>query len=58
MWGPLKVFMDVRRSELPLALCMLCYFFLVITSFWILKPLKKGLFIEYYDAAGFSMAGL
>ncbi len=58
MPGPLKVFLDVRRSEWPLALLMLCYFFLVITSFWILKPLKKGLFIEYYDAAGFTLAGL
>ena len=44
--------MDVRREELPLALLMFGYFFLVITSFWILKPLKKALFIEYYDGDG------
>ena len=52
MNNPLQAFMDVRRGEWPLALSMFCYFFLVITSFWILKPLKKGLFIEFYDAGG------
>jgi AAA family ATP:ADP antiporter len=31
------------------------YFFLVITSFWVLKPLKKKLFIEYYDQSGFDL---
>jgi AAA family ATP:ADP antiporter len=49
---PFKAFMDVRREELPLSLLMFSYFFLVITSFWILKPLKKALFIEYYDQSG------
>ncbi|WP_157976462.1 NTP/NDP exchange transporter [Parahaliea mediterranea] len=58
MTHPLQAFMDVRRGEWPLALAMLSYFFLVITSFWILKPLKKGLFIEYYDASGFSLLGM
>jgi AAA family ATP:ADP antiporter len=47
--------MDIRRAELPLALLMFTYFFLVITSFWILKPIKKSLFIEYYDDAGFTL---
>lgn len=28
---------------------MFAHFFLVILSFWILKPLKKGLFIQHYD---------
>ena len=49
-------FLDVRREEWPLALAMFGYFFLVITSFWILKPIKKALFIEYYDADGFRLA--
>ena len=49
--------MDVRRGEWPLALSMFCYFFLVISSFWILKPLKKGLFIQYYDDSGFTFLG-
>ncbi|MEP1472793.1 MAG: Npt1/Npt2 family nucleotide transporter [Halieaceae bacterium] len=47
----------VQRDELPLAILMFSYFFLVITSFWILKPIKKGLFIEYYDQHGFSFLG-
>jgi len=43
------------REERPLALLMSAYFFLVITSFWILKPLKKTLFIAYYDLDGFAL---
>ncbi len=31
---------------------MFFYFFLVITTFWILKPVKKGLFISYYKGVG------
>jgi AAA family ATP:ADP antiporter len=58
MDSPLKAFMDVRREELPLSLLMFGYFFLVITSFWILKPLKKALFIEYYDQAGVDLWSL
>ena len=30
---------------------------LVITSFWILKPLKKSLFVEFYDQSGFNLLG-
>jgi AAA family ATP:ADP antiporter len=47
----------VKREEWPFALLMFTYVFLVIATFWILKPLKKGLFIEHYDAAGFVLAG-
>jgi AAA family ATP:ADP antiporter len=54
--SPLRAFMDIRREELPLALLMFAYFFLVITSFWILKPIKKALFIQYYDKTGFTLA--
>ena len=44
-----------RPEERLLSLLMFLYFFLVITSFWILKPLKKGLFIGYYDQTGFDL---
>ena len=47
--------MNIRRSELPLALLMFSYFFLVITSFWVLKPIKKWLFIGFYDQSGFNL---
>lgn len=52
-----QAFMDIKRNELPLALLMFSYFFLVITCFWILKPIKKGLFIEFYDHDGFDLLG-
>ncbi len=51
----LKALFDVRREERPLAALMSFYFFLVITSFWILKPLKKTLFIVYYQQSGFDL---
>ena len=41
-----------RPEERLQTVLMFGYFFLVITSFWILKPIKKGLFIGYYKAAG------
>ncbi len=50
-----RALFDIHRSELPLALLMFTYFFLVITSFWILKPLKTSLFIEFYDQSGFDL---
>jgi len=53
--SPFKSIFDIRKSELPLALLMFSYFFLVITSFWILKPIKKSLFIEFYDKTGFDL---
>lgn len=53
--NPLKAVFDIRKSELPLAMLMFSYFFLVITSFWILKPIKKSLFIQYYDKDGFKL---
>jgi AAA family ATP:ADP antiporter len=55
--NPLKSIMNIRKEELPLSLLMFFYFFLVIVSFQILKPLKKGVFIEYYDQTGFNLFG-
>jgi len=52
MANPFKAFMNIKREELPFSLLMFSYFFLVITSFWILKPLKKTLFITFYDETG------
>ena len=53
--GILKSIVNIKKEELPLALLMFSYFFLVITSFWILKPIKKSIFIEYYDQSGFDL---
>jgi ATP:ADP antiporter, AAA family len=53
--NPLKQILNIRREEWPQALLMFAYFFLVITTFWILKPLKKALFIGFYQQPGFDL---
>lgn len=55
--NPIKQILDIRRDEWPQALLMFSYFFLVITSFWILKPIKKSIFIIYYRETGFDLWG-
>jgi AAA family ATP:ADP antiporter len=42
----------IKKEELQFSLLMAGYFFLVITSFWILKPIKKSVFIAYYKQVG------
>lgn len=56
--GPLGQLIAIRRDEWPLAITLFSWFFLVITTFWILKPLKKGLFIGFYKHAGITLFGL
>jgi AAA family ATP:ADP antiporter len=58
--NPLKSFLDVRRREIPFVLLMFFYFFLVITVFWILKPIKKDIFVDgfYGDQRTFDLFGL
>ena len=53
----IKKAFDIRREERGLAGLMFLYFFLVITSFWILKPIKKTLFIGHYADNGMSLFG-
>ncbi len=55
--GPLGAVFAFRREELPFALSMFGYFFLVITSFWILKPIKKSTFIQFYAETGVNVLG-
>ena len=55
--GFLKSVFDVRPSERPVAALMCTYFFLVITSFWILKPIKKTLFIGHFAESGVEILG-
>ena len=52
--SPLKQIMAIRRDEMPQTLLMSSYFFLVIATFWILRPLKTGLFIQFYDQRVFN----
>jgi AAA family ATP:ADP antiporter len=48
--NPLREIFDIRREELPIVTLLFLFFFLVIAVFQILRPLKKGLFVEYYGA--------
>ncbi len=56
--SPLKAIVNIRREELPLTVAMFAYFFLVITTFWILKPIKKLYFFEYYDQRALVLLGV
>lgn len=55
--GASRALFDVRPDERRIAAAMCTYFFLVITSFWILKPLKKTLFIGHHADSGFDALG-
>ncbi len=46
--NPFKSFLNVKRREVPFVTLMFGYFLLVITVFWILKPIKKALFLAHY----------
>jgi AAA family ATP:ADP antiporter len=43
------------RTEIAFAALMCAIFFLVITTFWVMKPLKKGFLIRQYDAGGLDL---
>ncbi len=57
MANPLTQIMNVKRDEWPQVLLMFSYFLLVIATFWVLKPIKKSLFLSYYQGSGFDLAG-
>lgn len=43
-------FADIRRSEWPRALLLSLFFFLVIATYWILKPVKRGVILDHFGA--------
>jgi len=55
--GSFRLFAALRREERRFALAMALQSFLVIASFWILKPLKKSIFVAFYDQTGFALLG-
>ncbi|MFT5443717.1 MAG: AAA family ATP:ADP antiporter [Myxococcota bacterium] len=55
--GGLRALFDVHPDERKIAALMSGYFFLVITSFWILKPIKKTFFLGFYDGSNFDVLG-
>lgn len=52
-----KQFFDIRKEEWPTALLMSAFFFMVIATFWILKPLKRGLLVNFYQDAPLHLFG-
>jgi AAA family ATP:ADP antiporter len=44
----IKALFELRDGELAPTLLMSAYFFLVITTFWMLKPIKKSAFLSFY----------
>jgi ATP:ADP antiporter, AAA family len=48
--NPLRAFFDFSREEIPVVLLMFAFFFLFILVFQMLRPLKKGMFIEAFGA--------
>lgn len=54
-----KEFFDVRPGEGAKTLGLALFFFLVIAVFWVLKPIKRGLMIDFYGEAnaGFDLFG-
>lgn len=44
-----KNFFDIKKKEWPNVLLMSLFFFLVIATFWVLKPLKRGLLVNFYQ---------
>ncbi|PEN14950.1 hypothetical protein CRI94_01265 [Longibacter salinarum] len=50
-------FFDIRPSEIPKAVGLSVYFFLVIAVFWVLKPMKRGLIIGYFGEDPIQLLG-
>jgi len=53
-----KPWFDLKPGELLPTALMSTYFFLVITSFWILKPIKKSLFLRFHKAQPLELFGM
>ena len=51
-------FADIRREEWFRAGLLSFFFFLIITTFWILKPLKRGVLINYFTEKPLGLFGL
>jgi len=52
-----KHFFDIKKKEWPNVLLMSLFFFMVIATFWVLKPLKRGLLVNYYQENPLQLLG-
>lgn len=53
----LQQIFDIRAGEWAKVLPMSVFFFSVIATFWALKPMKRGLFIDFYKQHSFDHLG-
>ena len=53
----IKQILAFRPEERLFTLLMFSYFFFVITSFWILKPIKKIVLVSHYQESSFDLFG-
>jgi len=44
-----KNFFDIKKKEWPNVIMMSLFFFMVIATFWVLKPIKRGLLVNFYQ---------
>lgn len=52
-----RQFADIRPNEWPRALLLSLFFFLIIATYWILKPVKRGLIINHFQENPLSLLG-
>lgn len=57
-----RQFADIRPNEWPRALLLSLFFFLIIATYWILKPVKRALIISHFqenplELLGFTFSG-
>lgn len=52
-----RQYSEIPRSEWPKALLLSAYFFLLIATYWILKPVKRGLLIDYFGQSPLHLLG-
>lgn len=50
MQNPIRKVFDFKKQEIPIVVLLFLFFFLIIAVFQILRPLKKGLFVDTYGA--------
>ena len=53
-----KRFFNIRQEEWPKALALSLFFFLVIGVFWVIKPIKKGALLGFYEGSPLGLFGL
>lgn len=55
--GFVRQLLGIERQDRLFSLYMCSSFFLIVTAYWILKPLKKALFIAYHKAHALQFLG-